>query len=203
MAKKDLSPELQSLYFPGPKEPVFVDVPRMQFLMVDGAGDPNTSQDFRDAIGALYGLAYTIKFTAKKAGNPGVFVMPLELLLGGEGAANLQHPDKNRWEWTMMIMMPPSVKRALFEECVGELRERKNPPALSKVRLESFDEGKAAQVLHVGPYAAEGPTIERLHAFIRGNGYRLSGKHHEIYLGDPNRSAPEKLKTVVRQPVSP
>ena len=103
----------------------------------------------------------------------------------------------------MMIMMPPSVNRALFGESVGELRERKNPPALSKVRLESFDEGKAAQVLHVGPYSAEGPTIERLHAFIRGNGYRLSGKHHEIYLGDPNRSAPEKLKTVVRQPVSP
>jgi len=202
MAKKDLPKDLQSLYFPSAKEPVFVDVPALQFAMVDGVGDPNSAKDFQEAIGALYGVAYTVKFAAKKAGIRDVLVMPLEALWWGEAEADFLTANKEHWHWTAMLLEPPAVTRKLFDEAVRQLRERKDPPALGKVRLERWREGKAAQILHIGPYAAERPTIERLHAFIRENGYRLSGKHHEIYMGDPRRSAPEKLKTVVRQPAS-
>ncbi len=202
MAKKDLPEELQSLYFPSAKEPVFVDVPSMQFAMVDGVGNPQ-AKDFQEAIGALYGVAYTIKFAAKKERIRDVMVMPLEFLLWGESGDDFLVLDKEHWRWTMMLMEPPTVTRKMFDQGVKQLRERKNPPGLDKVRLERFREGKAAQILHIGPYSAERPTIERLHAFIRENGYRLSGKHHEIYMGNPQRSAPEKLKTVIRQPASP
>ena len=202
MAKNDLPKHLQSLYFPRPKEPVLVDVPALQFIMVDGRGDPNSSKEFADAIGALYGVAYTIKFAAKKAGIRDVLVMPLEGLFWTEGSDTFRPADKHDWCWTLMLMEAGAVTRKLFDESVRQLRERKNPPALSKVRLERWCEGRAAQVLHVGPYSAEQPTIERLEAFIRASGYKLSGKHHEIYMGDPRRSAPEKLKTVIRRPVS-
>lgn len=202
MAKKDLSKELQSLYFPSAKEPVMVDIPSMQFAMVDGVGDPNSSKEFQEAIGALYGVAYTAKFAAKKARIGNILVMPLEALWWGEDADDFLLAKKERWHWTAMIMEPPEVTRKLFDESVGQLREKKNPPGLNRVRFERWTEGKAAQILHIGPYAAERPTIERLHAFIRENGCRLAGKHHEIYLGDPRRSAPEKLKTVIRQPAS-
>lgn len=202
MAKKDLPKDLQSLYFPGPKDPVLVDVPRMQFVMVDGRGAPEAAGGFQEAIGALYGVAYTIKFAAKKAGIKDVLVMPLEGLFWNEGRDTFNASDRGNWDWTLMLLEPPSVTRKMFDEAVRALRERKNPPGLDKVRLESWKEGRAAQILHIGPYAAEAPTIERLHAFIRENGYRISGKHHEIYMGDPRRSAPEKLKTVIRQPYS-
>lgn len=202
MAKKDLSPELQSLYFPSAKEPVFVDVPAMQYAMVDGRGDPNSSKDYQEAIGALYGVAYTIKFAAKKAKMGDVLVMPLESLWWSDNEEDFLLARKGRWQWTAMLLEPPVVTRKMFEEAVKQLRERRNPPGLDKVRLETWKEGKAAQILHIGPYAAERPTIERVHAFILENGYRLTGKHHEIYMGDPRRSAPEKLKTVVRQPCS-
>ncbi len=202
MAKKDLSKELQALYFPSPKEPVFVDVPAMQFAMVDGSGNPNDSQAYREAIGVLYGVAYTIKFAAKKQGIRDVLVMPLESLWWSDDQDDFFLARKERWQWTAMLLEPPVVTKKMFEAAVAELRERKNPPGLDRVRLEKWKEGKAAQILHIGPYAAERPTIERVHAFIRENGYRLSGKHHEIYMGDPRRSAPEKLKTVVRQPCS-
>lgn len=202
MAKKDLSKQLQALYFPDAKEPVFVDVPAMQYAMVDGSGDPNSAQGYREAIGALYGVAYTIKFAAKKKGIRDILVMPLESLWWSDDEGDFLKARKDRWNWTAMILEPPVVTRKMFDDAVVELRKRKNPPALDKLRLETWEEGKAAQILHIGPYAAERPTIERVHAFIRDNGYKLSGKHHEIYMGDPRRSAPEKLKTVVRQPCS-
>ncbi len=201
MAKKDLPKELQPLYFPSAKEPVFVNVPAMQFAMVDGVGSPE-AKDFSEAIGVLYGVAYTVKFAAKAEGIRDIRVMPLEFLMWGEGKEDFRAVDREHWRWTMMLMEPPAVSRKLFDESVRQLRNRKNPPGLDKVRLETFREGKAAQILHIGPYSAETPTIERLHAFIRENGYRLSGKHHEIYMTNPQRSAPEKLKTVIRQPAS-
>ena len=202
MAKKDLPKDLQSLYFPSAKEPVFVDVPPMQFAMVDGTGDPNSAKGFQEAIGALYGVAYTAKFAAKKEGIRGILVMPVEGLFWTEGSDTFVPADKGGWHWTLMLMEPAAVTRKLFDESVRQLRQRKNPPALDRVRLERRREGKAAQILHPGPYSAEQPTIDRLHAFIRENGYRLTGKHHEIYMGNPQRSAPEKLKTVIRQPAS-
>ena len=202
MARKDLSKELQALYFPGAREPVIVDVPPMQFAMFDGTGHPGETKGFQEAIGALYGVAYTAKFAAKKAGIKDVLVMPLEGLFWTEGGGDFLHAEPGAWRWTLMLMLSKAVTPKLFDASVKELRERKDPPGLSRVRLERFREGRAAQILHLGPYSAEAPTIERLHAFIRENGYRLAGKHHEIYLGDPRRSAPEKLKTVIRQPMA-
>ncbi len=202
MAKKDLPKELQALYFPSAKEPVLVDVPAMQFAMVDGTGSPSDSKDFQEAIGALYGVAYTAKFAAKKQGIRDVVVMPLEGLFWTPGSPTFAAADKEGWHWTLMLNEPPAVTRKLFDESVRQLRERKNPPALSQVRLERWKEGKAAQIMYLGPYSGEAPTITRLHGFIQENGYRLSGKHHEIYLGNPQTSAPERLKTVIRQPFS-
>lgn len=202
MAKKDLSDELKALYFPTAKEPAVVDVPSMQFAMVDGEGNPNDAVAFRDAIGALYGVAYTIKFTAKKAKGPEIRVMPLEALWWAPGTDDFSKATKEEWHWTAMILEPPTVTRRMFDDAVRQLREKKNPPSLSKVRLAKFREGKSAQILHIGPYAEETATIQRLHAFIRSQGYRLSGKHHEIYLSIPGRTAPARMKTVVRQPMS-
>jgi hypothetical protein len=202
MAKKDLSKELQALYFPSAKEPVLVNVPSMGYAVVDGEGDPNTSKDFQEAIEALYGVAYTAKFAAKKAGLRDFVVMPLEALWWAEDFDDFLQAEKEKWKWTAMIMQPKPMDRKLFDESVEALRGRKNPPSLSKVRFERFREGRSAQIMHIGPYAAERPTIERLHKFIYESGYKLAGKHHEIYLGDPRRTAPERLKTVLRQPVT-
>ena len=162
MAKKDLPKDLQSLYFPSAKEPVFVDVPPMQFAMVDGTGDPNSAKGFQEAIGALYGVAYTAKFAAKKEGIRDTLGMPLEGLFWTEASATCVPADKGGWHWPLMLMGPAPVRRNPFDEGVRQLRQRKNPPGLDRVRLERWREGKAAQILHLGPYSAEQPTIDRL-----------------------------------------
>jgi hypothetical protein len=198
MVKIDYKKELKSLYNP-PLKPVIVDVPEMSFLMIDGSGYPGTSKEYLDAMQTLYPASYTIKFIIKKQGTD-YGVMPLE---GLWWADDMEHflDDKDKWKWTAMIMQPPCVDEATVAEALEQLGKKKSPPAIDKVRFERFAEGRAAQVMYFGPYSDEGPTIERLHAFIAENGYGRSGKHHEIYLGDPRRSAPEKLKTVIRQPV--
>ena len=202
VTKLDLRKQLKYLYQPPSKQVVEVEVPAMNFLMLDGRGDPNTATSYVDAIGALYGLAYTLKFAAKKSGLD-YPVMPLEGLWWMEKMGDFDfEADKSLWLWTMMIMLPDQVSAAEVEASRQELRRRKDPPALDLIRLERFEEGLAAQVMHIGPYAAERPTIERVHAFIAEHGCQLRGKHHEIYLGDPRRTAPEKLRTVVRQPMS-
>lgn len=189
----------KELYGPSAKEPSIIDVPEMKFLMVDGTGDPNQPGAFQEAIQALYGLSFGAKFTLKKVGID-FRVSPLEGLWGSPGGF---FPNKKAsWHWTAMIMQPDSVTPRVLEKVKAEAMRRKPLPALSRVRLESFREGLSAQIMHIGPYAAEGPTIARLHEFIRKQGYRLTGRHHEIYLGDPRRSAPERLRTVVRQPIS-
>jgi len=170
MIKRDLKKELKHLYGPGLRDVVRVDVPAMNFLMIDGKGNPNTSQKYRDAVECLYALSYTLKFMIKKAkGGVDYGVMPLEGL------------------WWADDM-------AAFE------MEKKDLPTLSLARLEAFHEGQSAQIMYLGPYSAEGPTIRMIHAFIKEQGGCLAGKHHEIYLGDARRTAPEKLKTVIRQP---
>jgi hypothetical protein len=191
------------LYKPSATKAEIVDVPAMNFLMVDGTGDPNTSQDYKDAIEALYALAYTLKFALKKAEGLDYRVAPLEGLWWSEQMDLFRAEDKDEWRWTMMITQPSVVTRARVESAIEEVRRKKNPTALALVRFEPFCEGLAAQILHIGPYAAEAPTIGRLHDFIHAQGGAFDGlthKHHEIYLGDPRRTAPEKLKTVIRQP---
>jgi hypothetical protein len=200
--KIDYKRELGELYAPG-KAPVVVDVPPLHFLMIDGHGDPNTSPIYSEAIEALYTLSYTAKFALKRSPAGIDFgVMPLEGLWWASDMASFKAAKKSDWDWTAMIMQPEPVTQAVFADALVSARSKKQLAAFDLLRLESFAEGLSAQMMYVGPYAEEGPTIERLHAFIAEQGYELAGKHHEIYLSDPRRCAPEKLKTIIRQPMA-
>lgn len=201
MTKLDLKKELKHLYAPSAKEVTAEKVLAFNYLMIDGHGDPNTAPEYAAAVEALYALAYALKFKVKKSkGGVDYVVMPLEGLWWVEDMTQFDINNKVAWEWTMMILQPKYVTAKLFEEAKREVCEKKQLPALSRVRFEPYAEGWAAQILHIGPYSAEGPTVARLHEFIHQNGHTLSGKHHEIYLGDPRKTAPEKLRTVIRQP---
>ncbi|RDE14538.1 MAG: hypothetical protein C4K47_04075 [Candidatus Thorarchaeota archaeon] len=169
--------------------------------MIDGAGDPNTSKEYQAALEALYGVSFTVKFMLKKEVGADFAVMPLEGQWWTPGQATIDLSNKSKWQWTSMILQPEPVTKIWIGKAIEELRKKRNPSALSKVRFETFHEGLSVQIMYVGPYAAEGPTIENLHTFAKESAYRLRGKHHEIYLSDPRRTAPEKLKTVIRQPV--
>ena len=202
MEKIDFRKEFKHLYNPSSREVVIVDVPEMSFLMVDGVGNPNSAQEYKDAVEALYATSYAIKFIIKKGEEAIDYgVMPLEGLWWADDMTQFNVENKDIWKWTSMIMQPKYVIKDLFDKAIEQVKKKRNLPALTKMRLDGYHEGLAAQIMHMGPYVAEGPTIERLHDFIRENGYELSGKHHEIYLTDPQRSAPEKMKTVIRQPV--
>jgi hypothetical protein len=200
MKKIDLKKELKSLYNPI-EEIVLVNVPGMNFLMIDGAGNPNTAQEYKDAIEALYAVSYTLKFMVKKANDIDYVVMPLEGLWWTDEMDKFSMENKDIWKWTAMIMQPEYVTEELFNKAVEQVQVKKSLPSLSKIKFKSFNEGLSVQLMYIGPYSAEGPTVEKLHNFIKENGYELRGKHHEVYLSDPRKSAPEKLKTVIRQPV--
>ncbi len=202
MQTLDLKKQLKPFLSPSADRPQIVDVPEMQFLMIDGRGYPGTSQEYKDALSALYSLAYGIKFTLKK--GPAAIdypVMASEGLWWVEDMSLFSMERKDEWQWTMMIMQPDVVTQELFDRMLSETMKKKPLPGLERLRLERFHEGLCAQIMHIGPYSAEGPNIQKLHHFIADNGYRLCGRHHEIDLGDPNRSAPEKLRTIVRQPM--
>jgi len=203
MSKIDFKKQLKHLYNPGKKEFSVVDVPAMQFLMVDGRGNPNTAQAYKDAIEVLYGVAYKIKFTSKQNLEKDYTVPPLEGLWWADNMdAFHNEPNYDQWIWTMMIMQPDWITPALFDEACAIVKKKKDLAALPKLRLESYEEGLSAQILHIGPYTDEGPVLAKLHnEFMPANDYTFNGKHHEIYISDPRRVAPEKLKTVLRQPV--
>ena len=207
MDKMDYKKQMKQLYFPSAKQPVLIDVPEMQFVMADGHGDPNTSALFQDAMMALYGLSYTIKFMLKAENTQDYVVFPLEGLWWVEDMREFSVERKDEWLWTVMIRQPQWVNQTHFEKAIAEIRRKKQakkeavPESLSRVRFVRFKEGLSAQIMHIGPFAAEAPTIEKLHGFIKEQGYTLRGKHHEIYMSDPRRTAQEKLKTVIRQPV--
>ena len=203
MEKVDFKKKLKHLYKPTTKKVEIVEVPQMNFLMVDGTGDPNTSQSFSDAIEALFPLAYTLKFMIKK-GDTGIDygVLPLEALWWADDMSAFTAGNKDTWKWTLMIMQPEFITREMIKEAMTEVERKKKPVSLQLIRFESFEEGKVAQTLHIGPFSEEGPTIERIHSFIEDEGSQRTGKHHEIYLSDIRRAAPEKWKTVVRQPMS-
>ncbi|AKG54015.1 hypothetical protein DGWBC_1370 [Dehalogenimonas sp. WBC-2] len=204
MEKIDYKKELKHLYNPPQKEPVFIDVPPMNYLMVDGQGKPD-SIEAQQAIQALYSVAYSLKFMIKKAMEVDYGVLPLEGLWWAEDMESFRAGDKNAWRWTYMIMQPDLINAEMVDTAVGEVKRKKRPAAIGKLRFESFDEGRSAQIMHIGSYADEGPNIEKLHTFIHNAGLTFDGKkqkHHEIYLSDPGRTAVEKLKTIVRQPAA-
>jgi hypothetical protein len=191
------------LYAP-PRTPVMVDVPRMRFLMIDGQGSPD-SPGFQVAISALYTLSHHAKFALKKEGGPDYHVGPMEGLWWGEDMQAFETVRKDDWLWTLMIAQPEAVTPEWLSNLREQAARKKKLPALEQLRLQELDEGQCAQVMHVGPYCAEGPTIAALHDFIREQGYHFDGrvqKHHEIYLGDPRRTKPERLRTILRQPVA-
>lgn len=200
--KLDLLTQYKELYRPPANRVVVVDAPAMSFLMIDGKGDPNTAQSYREAIEALYSLSYTLKFSAKQERGLDYHVMPLEGLWWVENMADFVMANKEAYQWTAMIAQPDFITPALMEEAKEQVAQKKQLPALASVRLETFHEGVAAQIMHIGPYSAEAPTIARLHSFIDEQGYVRRGKHHEIYLGDPRRASPSKLKTIIRQPIA-
>lgn len=197
----DYKRELRELYY-ARREPVIVEVPELAFLMLDGHGDPNTAPAYREAVEALFAIAYAAKFAVKRAGGEDYGVMPLEGLWWTPDMAAFTTADKSAWNWTMMIMQPQAVTGEMIEAARVKAAATKPLDAIARVRLERFAEGLVAQVMHLGPFAAEGPTIARLHALIGEQGYTPAGKHYEIYLSDPRRSAPEKMKTIIRQPIA-
>jgi len=202
MTKVDLKKELKHLYGPSTKEVSVVDVPPMNYLMIDGEGNPNTSRDYADAIEALYAVSYTIKFKIKKMeGGVDYAVMPLEAQWWTDDMRDFNVEDKDAWKWTAMIMQPEEyVPQELFASSKSEVEKKKGLPAIPRMRFEPFGEGLSAQIMHLGPFSEEGPAIERIHRCIEERGGELRGKHHEVYLSDFRRTKPENLKTVIRQP---
>ena len=201
MKKIDLKKEWKQLYSTSAKEIVEVRVPPFRYLMVDGMGDPNTSPEFAQAIEALFAVSYTTKFAVKKSPQPCDYaVMPLEGLWWADDMSAFTTGDKAGWKWTMMILQPSFVKDEVIKDAIAEVGKKKKLPAIDKLRLEEFPEGLCAQILHVGPFSEEGPTIARLHEYIDARKGR-TGKHHEIYLSDIRRADPKKWKTILRQPM--
>ena len=205
--KLDFKKLFKDLYTPSSKVVSVVTVPRMKFLSIDGRGDPN-GPEFSTAVGALYSLSYTIKFWAKKHPTPIGFVdfgvAPLEGLWWVEGTdlgPNNFMADRENWRWTAMIMQPDFVTEDLFDQVLIETSTKKPNPLLGNARLCDFQEGLSIQIMHVGPYYSEPATIAKMIAFSNEHGYESNGRHHEIYFGDPRRTAPEKLKTLLRHPV--
>jgi len=201
--KIDLIKTMGNLYQQPKKEISVLEIPAMNFLTIQGRGDPNNNEEYSQAVGALYSLAYALKFSVKKSAQAVDFgVMPLEGLWWAEDMRRFNLEDRGDWMWQMLIMQPEYITPDLFARTVEDLRRKKNPPKLDQVKFECVEEGLCTQIFHAGPYGeAERPTIDRLHAFISEQGYERTGKHHEIYLNSPLRSAPDKLKTIIRQPI--
>ena len=201
MKKIDLRKELKHLYQPSAKEVVQVDIPTFSFLMVDGKGDPNTSHEYTEAIEALFSVSYAAKFMVKKGPQKLDYaVMPLEGLWWADNMAAFTANDKAQWKWTMMIMQPSFVSEEIIKTAMAKITRKKALPAAGQLRIETYAEGLCAQVLHIGPFSAEGPTIEKVHQFIAARG-TPTGKHHEIYLSDIRKADPTKWKTIIRQPM--
>ncbi len=199
MATIDFKKQFKHLYQLAADEVAVVEVPAMNFLMLDGSGDPNGAT-YTDAVGKLYAVAYALKFLLKKRDAERDYtVMPLEGLWWTREGTVWYDTDRANWCWTIMIVQPEGITEELFEQARSEV-ERKKQFDLAYMRFAAFTEGRAAQILHSGPYSEERPTIDRLHAFLEQRDWQASGRHHEIYLNDPFRTAPERLRTIIRQP---
>ncbi len=202
MKKLDYKKEYAKYYKVSSKIVEYVEVQDMNFLMIDGTGDPG-ALNYKEAVEALFALSYTLKFMIKKSEIQIDYgVMPLESLWWVDDMSKFSIDKKEDWIWTAMIMQPEIVTKSLVESAIEQVKIKKNPKALSKIKFRGYQEGKAAQIMHVGPFSEEGPAVQKIHDFISDNNGKLKGKHHEIYLSDIRRAAPEKWKTIIRQPCS-
>lgn len=201
MKKVDMKESFKPLYQPSAKEVTEAIVPPMTYLMIDGQGDPNTSKAFAAAVEALFAVSYAVKFAVKTGPTATDYgVMPLEGLWWADDMSDFAK-DTARWNWTLMVMQPSFVTRKTIVAALADVKRKKDLPALSTIRIGTLKEGRCAQIMHVGPFSREGPTIERVHRFIADKGRHLSGQHHEIYLSDMRRTAPSRWKTIIRQPM--
>lgn len=202
MLKVDYKKQLSQLYSAPADRFVIIDVPELAYFMVDGSGDPNVSAAYMEAIEALYAASYTLKFHSKNALKRDYVVPPLEAVWWSEDMDDFAARRKDRWQWTLMIMVPDFIGADLAATAINMAKARKDLPGLARIRYARLTEGCCVQILHIGSYDDEGPTLARLHAeFLPEQGLVESGHHHEIYLGDPRRAAPDKLRTILRQPV--
>lgn len=201
--KRDLIKELGALYKQPANQISILQVPRMNFISIRGGGDPNNNTGYSQAIEALYAVAYKIKFLIKAEPLCIDFsVMPLEGLWWASDMSMFSLDDSSNWEWQMMILQPEFLSEQHFKQALDEVRRKKNPAKINEVKFESYEEGLSAQILHHGPYGeAERQSVKKLHDYIQQAEYQVDGKHHEIYLNSPLRTAPQKLKTIIRQPI--
>jgi hypothetical protein len=198
--KVDFKKVLKHLYNPLKSGFHLVDVPPMNYLMIDGVGDPNKSEEYQQAVEALYTMAYGIKFALKSQGFDHI-VPPIEGLWWMENMADFRMTNKDQWKWTMMIMQPEWVTTDWVEKVRVDAYKKKKVESILKLRFENYKEGLAVQILYTGAYDDEALVIADMHEFIHANGYKTNGWHHEIYLGDPRKTPPDKLKTILRQPI--
>lgn len=201
MDKLDLKKVHKDIYAPSAKKVNWLDLGPMNYLMIDGIGAPEGAE-YQRVVQALYAVSYTLKFQIKKSGGQDYAVMPLEGLWWADDMAYFTTDyDKSKWKWTMMIRQPDFISQADIDGALEAVAAKKEPPNIDGIRFECFTEGAVCQILHVGPFSEEGPTVERLHGEIETAGKSLRAKHHEIYLSDIRRAAPEKWRTILRQPV--
>lgn len=202
MSKIDFKSEYKSLYSAPSKDFALVEVPPLPYLMFDGHGDPNTSPLYQQAVEALYSLSYTLKFMSKRAFDRDYVVGPLEGLWWAHDLTAYTQGRRDDWSWTMLILQPDWITAGHLAAAKAEVLMKKGLPGVETVRLETLDEGLCAQILHIGPYADEAPTLARLHDdWLPVHGLAETGHHHEIYLSDPRKTEPARLKTLLRQPV--
>ncbi|MCB7135073.1 GyrI-like domain-containing protein [Cellulosimicrobium marinum] len=202
--KVDLKHLHRALYAPPRGRFVEVDVPTLTYLAVDGEGDPNTATSYREAVETLFGLSYAVKFASRRELGRDYVVAPLEGLWTADDPGTFVRREKDAWRWTMLVLLPDWVDAALVADVTGTVRDTKDLPALDRVERRTLVEGRSVQTLHVGSYDDEGPVLAALHdVYLPEHGLTFAGPHHEIYLGDPRRTAPERLRTVLRQPVRP
>ncbi len=200
LTKFELRKSLREFYNPPAGEANLVEMPAMKYVMVDGDGEPG-GKSFQEAMAVLYTVACTMKFRSKRVLKKDYDMMAPEGLWWMKGG-KVDMSRRDKWRWTLMIVVPDFVSDKLFRDSVAEVRSKKNPPGLDKARLETLEERTCVQIMHIGPYASEPESVAKLEAFNKAHGYKMVGKHHEIYFGDPRRSAPSKLKTVIRHPVA-
>ncbi|TFG25797.1 MAG: hypothetical protein EU533_00705 [Promethearchaeota archaeon] len=202
--KIDFKKSLKEFYQSNAKEVVLLKVPIMQFLMIDGRGSPGDSEEYHNALKVLYPVAFKTKFLSKTKGKDYV-VPPLEGLWWADNMEDFKNGNREKWIWTMMIMQPDWITQEMISEAIDITKDKKTELSdlLPQLRLGKYTEGKAAQIMHIGPYSEEGPIIDKIHDFIKDRGGKFNGhvqKHHEIYLSDPRKANPARMKTVIRQP---
>lgn len=201
MKKFQVQDFYKSLYKPKPEFQI-IDVPRLKFLSIDGMGDPNSSLEYQNSVLALYSVSYALKFHSKNHYQKDYTVGPLEGLWWADDMDDYLRRDKSKWKWRMMVWQPDWISQDDFNSILPQVKKKKPNEKLSDLKLEDFEEGKCVQILHIGSYNDESPTIAKMHKeFIPKNGLIENGHHHEIYISDPRKTAPEKLKTILRQPV--